>query len=68
MAIETAYCIDGHMIFGALPYVDEKKFEVQHPELIGKSCDCGRFTYHEEQCPSCFGTKWKIVWREKTNP
>jgi len=68
MATEIARCIGGHRIDELLPPpIDETKFEVQHPELIGRACDCQRFIYNEEKCPTCSGEKWKIVWKEKTN-
>jgi len=65
MAQEIAHCIYGHVIEGNLPYVDDLKFEVQHPEHFGKVCDCGRFVYSEGMCPTCNGDKWKIIWKEK---
>ena len=65
MATEIAYCIDGHQIDGMMPAVESDRFEIQNPDLIGKSCDCGRFVYDEDKCPTCSGDKWKIIWREK---
>jgi len=65
MANEIAYCINGHQIDGKVPWIDETKFETQHPELVGKTCDCGRFVYTEDKCPTCSGDKWRIIWTEK---
>lgn len=65
MAQEIAYCIHGHEIEGRTPYVDEYKFETQNHELIGKTCDCGRFIYSEGKCPTCSGEKWRVIWTEK---
>lgn len=65
MAAETVQCVWGHLIGGKAPIVDETIFEIQHPELVGKICDCGRFVYDEGLCPTCGGDKWKIIWREK---
>lgn len=64
MATEVILCAHGHLIDGQLPTLDETKFEIQHPELIGKVCDCGKLVYHEEKCPTCMGDKWRIVWKE----
>jgi hypothetical protein len=65
MAQEIAHCIHGHEIEGRTPYVDEYKFETQNHELIGKTCDCGRFVYSEGKCPTCSGEKWRVIWTEK---
>lgn len=65
MAQEIAYCIETHQINGTTPAVDSGVFEIQNKDLVGKSCDCGRFVYDEDKCPTCNGDKWKIVWREK---
>lgn len=65
MAQEIAYCIDMHQINGSEPEVDNTLFEVQNKDLIGKTCDCGRFVYDEGKCPTCNGDKWKVIWREK---
>jgi hypothetical protein len=64
MANEIAKCVSGHEIDGVMPYVDELKFEVQHPELIGRVCDCRKFTYFEQKCQTCSGDKWRISWKE----
>jgi len=64
MANEIIQCAHGHVINGVIPTVEQDKFEIQHPELIGKVCDCGKLKYHEEKCPTCSGDKWKIVWKE----
>lgn len=65
MATEIARCIGTHKIDEKTPWIDETKFEVQHPELLGKECDCGRFIYTEDKCPTCTGDKWRIIWVEK---
>lgn len=65
MAQEIARCIGGHKIDEKTPWIDETKFELQHPELVGKECDCGRFVYTEDKCPTCSGDKWRIIWTEK---
>lgn len=67
MATETTPCNYGHFMNGAPPQVDPKILEIQHPELIGKPCDCKKCTYFELQC-SCPGTpEWRIEWRENIN-
>jgi len=64
---EVAYCNNGHLINWVAIQIDPTKMEVQHPELIGKVCDCGRFKYDEEIC-GCPGTKeWRVTWKENTN-
>lgn len=66
MATETAKCHGGHQINGMIPQVDENQFDkIQHPELIGVTCDCGRLVYDEGKCPTCSGDKWKVTWKEK---
>jgi len=64
MATEIIPCAHGHVINGQIPTVDQTKFEVQYPDLIGKVCDCGKLKYFEEKCNTCTGDKWKIVWKE----
>ena len=64
MAAEIVYCINGHVIDGIAPMLDETKFEVQHPELIGKVCDCKKVKFNEGRCPTCSGEKWRIKWEE----
>jgi GR25 family glycosyltransferase involved in LPS biosynthesis len=65
MAQEIAQCIHGHCIDGNIPYVNDLQFETQHPDLVGRTCDCGRFVYSEGKCPTCSGEKWKIIWKDK---
>lgn len=61
---EVAYCNNGHLIDWQPVQVDPTIHQIQHPELIGKACDCGRFKYDEEMC-GCPGTKeWRVTWRE----
>ena len=65
MATEIVHCVYGHQFNGNMPVVDETLFQIQKPELVGKTCDCGRFVYDEGLCPTCSGDKWKVIWREK---
>lgn len=44
------------------PTVDPRRLEIQHPELIGLPCDCGRVTYDEEPC-GCSREEWRVVER-----
>lgn len=67
MATEIVFCHPVHVIDGVEPWLDDQKFEVQHPNLIGKPCDCGRLTYSENKCNTCSGDRWRIVWLENTN-
>lgn len=68
MAQEIAKCINGHQISGVTPQIDENKFDViQHPELVGQVCDCGKMVYAgEHRCETCGGEKWKVNWQEKS--
>lgn len=67
MSAEPVYCHTGHLINGQVIEVDPTKHEVQHPELIGKVCDCKRFKYDEDTC-GCPGTpEWRVTWRENTD-
>ncbi len=65
---EIAYCNNGHLINWTRyeETIDPLRLEVQHPELIGKVCDCKRMTYFEEQC-NCGSPEWRIVWKENIN-
>lgn len=63
---EVVYCLLDHRINGELQVVDPTKFEVQHPELMGRACDCGRFVYNEKPC-GCTVKEWRVDWMEKTN-
>lgn len=54
-------CKFGHAIDGIVPTVDPDKFEVQHPELIGRHCDCQQLVYSEEAC-GCQHNQWGIKW------
>jgi GR25 family glycosyltransferase involved in LPS biosynthesis len=66
MSAEKAKCHGGHQIDGIIPSIDEFQFDkIQHPEHIGKICDCGRFVYDEGRCETCGGERWKITWKEK---
>lgn len=61
---EIAYCNNGHLINWVVISVDPSIHQIQHPELIGKVCDCGKFKYDEEIC-GCPGTKdWRVTWKE----
>lgn len=44
------------------PIVDRHRLEIQHPELIGIPCDCGRVTYDEAPC-GCSREEWRVVER-----
>jgi hypothetical protein len=63
---EIVYCRHGHVLNGQVPLVDETKFELQYPQYVGQVCDCGRFVYTENKCPTCSGDKWRIVWVDKS--
>lgn len=64
---ETTPCYNGHLIDGVAPTVDHNKLEIQHPELMGRVCDCKSCTYWEAQC-TCPGTpEWRIEWKENYN-
>lgn len=67
MSQEIVHCAFGHAIDLYVPeqHIDFNKLEVQRPDLIGKACDCGKFTYSEGEC-GCGGQKsWKVIWKEK---
>lgn len=67
MATEyVEFCRHGHVIDGKLPMVNFDKFEVQHPELLGRLCDCGRFRYDEAEC-GCSVKQWEVKWKENTD-
>lgn len=67
MSAEFVYCHSGHLMNGVAVQVDPKKHEIQHPELIGKACDCKRCIYAEELC-GCPGTnEWRVTWKENIN-
>lgn len=66
MATEYVECPHGHVINGKLPIVDFGKFEVQHPELVGQKCDCGKFLYSEAEC-GCTVKQWEVKWIENPN-
>ena len=61
-----AYCIGSHKINGHEITVDPLKHEIQHPELIGKICDCKKFIYGEGMC-GCAIKEWRVSWKENTN-
>ncbi len=65
---ETIKCFNGHMIDGMPVTVIPSKFEIQNKHLIGKVCDCKKFSYDEEEC-NCTRTpkEWLIKWRENVN-
>ena len=56
-------CRNEHTFGGIVPTVDANKHEVQHPELMGKLCDCRRMKYNERKC-NCGVRQWKIELQE----
>lgn len=52
-------CIPTHKWDGVIPTVNPDLMEVQNPDIMGKSCDCGRMVFNEEKC-GCFIPKWEI--------
>lgn len=61
---EEIPCKYSHTFNGVVPTVNEELFEVQNPDLMGKACDCGKFTYDEHVC-GCSIKRWKIYLEEK---
>ncbi len=60
-------CNQYHRINGEIPTVNGSVHSIQHPELIGKACDCRKQIYHEEMC-SCPGVQtWQVEWKQNPN-
>lgn len=67
MPAETTPCFNGHLIDGQIPSIDPSKFELQHPELIGRICDCKSLIYQGEEECGCAIKEWRIKWGENYN-
>lgn len=60
-------CSEGHTVNMIRPEIDPFKMEVQHPEWIGKPCDCRRLLYNEGECFCPSNKKWEIHWQPNPN-
>ncbi len=55
-------CSPYHRWNNERPVVNKDILEVQHPELIGVPCDCGRILYDEGPC-GCSKDEWRVIER-----
>jgi hypothetical protein len=60
-------CSAGHTIDGINPSIDKAIMEIQHPEWIGKPCDCRKLIYNEGECFCPSNKHWEIHWEPNTN-
>jgi len=61
--LDERKCRGGHRWNGIIPTVQEKKFEVQNPHLIGTRCDCGAMLYVSEgECGCPTNKYWQIYF------
>lgn len=61
-------CNQYHMINGEIPPIEPTSHTTQHPDLMGKLCDCKKFIYSEGVCgcPS-EDLKWEVKWIANPN-
>lgn len=60
-------CSEGHTIDMVIPTVDPYKLEIQHPEWVGKVCDCRKLIFVEEKCYCQNANTWEIHWQPNPN-
>lgn len=62
-------CNQYHRINGVIPTVNGAIHSIQHPELIGKVCDCRKQLYAMEGECGCPGSDkhWEIKWIPNPN-
>lgn len=60
-------CSESHTIDMVVPEIDPSKKEVQHPEWVGRACDCNRLIYEEGMCHCPAEKKWEIHWQPNPN-
>lgn len=60
-------CSENHTINMVVPTIDASIMEIQHPEWIGRACDCGKITYNEGKCYCPNNSHWEIHWKPNPN-
>lgn len=60
-------CSESHTINMVVPSVHPKIHKVQHPEWVGKECDCKKLIYTESFCFCPNQDNWEIHWQPNPN-
>ncbi len=60
-------CSENHTIDMIVPTVDPQKLEIQHPEWVGRTCDCKKLLFVEEKCFCPSANTWEIHWHPNPN-
>jgi len=60
-------CSEGHTLDGVIPTINLNIMQVQHPEWVGKACDCKKLVYNENRCHCPAQGHWEIQWMPNPN-
>lgn len=59
-------CSEGHTINGVIPTINPNIMQIQHPEWVGKPCDCKKLIYNEGECFCPAQKRFEIHWMPNT--
>lgn len=59
-------CSESHTINMVVPTINPHIMQIQHPEWVGKPCDCKKLLYTEGKCFCPSNSHWEIHWMPNT--